>query len=456
MRASTTRRAVLGCMAAGLVASTAAAGLKYADSAEAVKPLGVGAFVPDVSLTTLKGETVGLKQALAGKPTILVFYRGGWCPFCMRHLAGLQQVYDRLGAEGYQLVAVSPDSTASVAAAAAKSEVGYTLLSDLEMEAISAFGLAFKLSPETLVKYRDYGIKLLPTPGTEDRILPVPAVYLVDASGRIEFLHADPDYRKRLDPHAVIAAARGAAALRSTSGVTTESIEYRDGDTLLEGYLAYPAGLKEPRPGVLVFHEWWGLNDYARARARQLAKLGYVALAADVYGKGTVTESAEEAGRLAGIYKGDRNLIRQRGRAALAVLAKHSLCDGSRVAALGYCFGGTCALELTRSGADLRGMISFHGGLDRDPDVENGEIRARVLVCHGAADSYVPASDVAALQVELDEAGADWQMVLYGGAVHSFTSPGAAGIVPRGALYHPLADVRSWEHMRGFLAEVFE
>lgn len=233
----------------------------------------------------------------------------------------------------------------------------------------------------------------------------------------------------------------------------TELIEYRHGDTVLEGYLAYDDARKGARPGVLVVHEWWGLNDYARNRAEQLAELGYIAFALDMYGKGVRLKTPEEAGSFAGRYKADRPLMRARAQAGLDVLKKHELTDPKRIAAIGYCFGGTTVLELARSGADLAGVVSFHGGLGTPAQEDARNIKGKVLVLHGAADPLVPPQEVAAFQDEMRKANVDWQMMFYGGAVHSFTNPQSGNDPSKGVAYNEKADKRSWEAMKVFFGD---
>jgi len=236
----------------------------------------------------------------------------------------------------------------------------------------------------------------------------------------------------------------------------TENVEYRHGDTVLVGYLAYDNAIKGKRPGVLVVHEWWGNNSYSKRRAEQLARLGYVALALDMYGQGIVAKDAKEAGALAGAYRNDRRLMRERASAGLEVLRTHELTDTKRMAAIGYCFGGTAILELARSGTPLAGFVSFHGGLDTpDPrDAEN--IKGKVLVLHGGDDPNVPTELMAAFQDEMRKAGVDWQVFIYGGAVHSFSNPESGNDKSRGVAYDEKADKRSWEAMKMFFAEIFK
>jgi dienelactone hydrolase len=204
---------------------------------------------------------------------------------------------------------------------------------------------------------------------------------------------------------------------------------------------------------MVLVHDWVGLGDYARRRAQEVAALGYVVLAADIYGKGVRAKDPQEAGQLAGKYKGDLPLLRSRARAAFDTLAKDARVDPSKIFAMGYCFGGTTALELARSGAPLAGTISFHGGLStKEPSATKG-VRGPLLILHGAADPYVPPAEVAAFQKEMDGAGVDWQMNSYAGAVHSFTNPAAGNDPSKGAAYDAKADRRSWEAMKVFLAE---
>jgi dienelactone hydrolase len=245
-----------------------------------------------------------------------------------------------------------------------------------------------------------------------------------------------------------------ATALRGAAAIRTEVVEYREGDTTLEGFLAYDDATSGPRPGVVIVHQWKGLSDYEKKRAEMLAGLGYVAFCADIYGQGVRPATAEAAGKLAGKFKGDRPLLRQRVNAALAKLKSLPQCNPQKTAALGYCFGGTTALELARSGAETLGVVSFHGGLGTPTPQDAKNSKARVLALHGADDPFVPAEEVAAFQKEMREAGVDWQLVAYGGAVHSFTDWNATG-PSKGAQYHERTDKRSWEAMRLFLAELF-
>jgi dienelactone hydrolase len=243
------------------------------------------------------------------------------------------------------------------------------------------------------------------------------------------------------------------ASTLAEAAVQTKTVEYRDGEVTLEGYVAWDETTTGRRPGVLVVHDWMGISAETRRRCEMLAGLGYVAFAADVYGRGVRPANAREAAAQAGTYKGDRALFRRRLLLALEQLKRDPRVEGTRTAAIGYCFGGTGVLELARAGADLRAVVTFHGGLDSLHPEDAKAIKAKLLVLHGADDPFVPSDQIAAFQNELRQAGVDWQMVFYGGAVHSFTNPGAGGDNSAGAAYNARADERSWQAMRGFLEE---
>jgi dienelactone hydrolase len=202
-------------------------------------------------------------------------------------------------------------------------------------------------------------------------------------------------------------------------------------------------------------HQWLGLTDYEKHRAEQLAGLGYVAFCADIYGQGIRPKDTSEAGAQAGKYKTDRALLRARVNAGLDVLLKNELVDTQRVAAIGYCFGGTTVLELARSGADIAGAVSFHGGLDSPTPTDGKNIKCKILVCHGADDPYTTPENLAAFENELRSANVDWRLIKYGGAVHSFTQPLAGNDNSKGAAYNERADKRSWADMKSFFAEIF-
>jgi dienelactone hydrolase len=247
-----------------------------------------------------------------------------------------------------------------------------------------------------------------------------------------------------------------AGASVATAEVRTKVVEYKHGDAVLEGYLAWDDAIKGKRPGVLVVHEWTGLGSYAKMRAEKLAGLGYVAFAIDIYGKGIRPKTPQEAGAQAGIYKSDRQLMRARALAGLNVLLGNEMCDTKRVAAIGYCFGGTTVVEIARSGADIAGVVSFHGALDTPNPGDAKNIKCKVLALHGGDDPYVPRKDVEAFEDEMRAGGVDWQLNVYSGAVHSFTNPEAGDDNSKGAAYNAKADRRSWDAMKLFFAEIFQ
>jgi dienelactone hydrolase len=238
--------------------------------------------------------------------------------------------------------------------------------------------------------------------------------------------------------------------------IRTEPVEYHDGPTLLKGFLAYDDATQDVRPGVLVCPEWWGLTDYPKHRAEELAKLGYVAFVADLYGDGRVTADPAEAGAMHAPLMADRKMLRQRTQAALDTLTAHKLVDKTRIAAIGYCFGGAAAIELARAGAPLVGVVSFHGDLSRTPDEGPDHITAKVLVCHGGADTMVTPATLASFEQEMKEAGVDCQINIYSGAKHAFTNPAADTYHLPPVGYNEEADHRSFAAMKDFLAEVFK
>jgi dienelactone hydrolase len=242
----------------------------------------------------------------------------------------------------------------------------------------------------------------------------------------------------------------------SNAAIKTQLVEYKDGTAVLEGVLAYDDAIKEPRPGVLVVHDWLGISENTRRRAVQLAELGYVAFAADIYGKGVRPTSPKEAGALAGSFKKNRAMLRTRVTAALDQLRNNPRVRGARLGAMGYCFGGTTALELARSGANLAGVVSFHGGLDSPTPEDAKAIQAKLLILHGALDPFVPDAEVAAFEKEMNDAKVDWTLVKYSGAVHAFTVVEAGNDPSRGAAYNATADRRSFEAMKTFWAEVLK
>lgn len=229
-------------------------------------------------------------------------------------------------------------------------------------------------------------------------------------------------------------------------------LDYMVGDTKCQGYLAYDMSKAVKRPGVLIIHDWNGIDAYEEGRAMQLAKMGYVALCADIYGKDSKPKNQQESGQQSGKYKADRRLYRERLAGALAELKRDPNVDPNRIAVIGYCFGGTGALEMARAGMDVKGVVSFHGGLDA-AEVEVGPIKSKVLICHGADDPFVPADQVEAFKKEFG--GADMEFVSYPGAVHAFTEPGAGNDPSKGAAFNKAAAEDSWAKMKAFLAKIF-
>lgn len=238
--------------------------------------------------------------------------------------------------------------------------------------------------------------------------------------------------------------------------IITRPVDYESDGVKLQGYLAYDDAQKGKRPAVLIVHEWWGLNDYPKKRAEQIAKLGYVAFAADMYGKGVVAKTPEEAQKLASQFRQDRMLTRKRITAAFDVLKKFDFVDDNKIAAIGYCFGGMVALELARSGADIKGVVGFHTSLDTPRPDDARNIKGKILICTGANDKSVPPEMRQAFQQEMDNAGVDWQMNIYSGAVHAFTNPASGSDPSKGVAYNANADRRSWAAMKLFFDEIFK
>lgn len=232
----------------------------------------------------------------------------------------------------------------------------------------------------------------------------------------------------------------------------TETLDYRDGDVACRGYLAVPDGT-DKRPGIVVAHEAPGLDDHPKRRAGMLAELGYVALALDMYGGGR-TVMGEATMKTMGAFREDRAMTRARARAALDALAAQPRVDAGRLGAMGYCFGGYVVLELARSGAPLKGVVSFHGILDAGVPADARNVKAKILVCTGAEDPLVPPQQLQGFEREMTTAGVDWQVVVYGGAKHAFTNVNADKVGVPALAYDKAADARSWQAMRDFWSEV--
>jgi dienelactone hydrolase len=243
--------------------------------------------------------------------------------------------------------------------------------------------------------------------------------------------------------------------LTSQAAIQTKPIEYKQADITLKGYLVYDDAFSDRRPAVIVFPEWWGLTDYPRMRATQLAQLGYVAFAADLYGQGQSTSDSKQAASWAGELRKDPALLRARATAAFDTLRSQPQVDPNHIAAIGYCFGGTVALELARHGADLNAVCTFHAGLATANPDDARNIKARILINHGGADSLVPDKEVAGFKDEMERANVDWQFITYGHAKHSFTNPNSDRAGMQAVGYNPQADHRSWSALKLFLEESF-
>lgn len=236
--------------------------------------------------------------------------------------------------------------------------------------------------------------------------------------------------------------------------IQSNTIAYLDGDAVLEGFFAYDDALTGQRPVVLIHHAWAGRDEFVAEKAKQLAALGYLAFATDMYGKGILGINPEQNSLLMQPFMQDRGKLQKRLLAGLATVKLMPWADNDRVAAIGFCFGGLCALDLARTGVDIRGVVSFHGLLVAPDNIPAPEIKAKVLVLHGHDDPMVPPDHVLALQNELSLAGADWQVHSYGRTMHAFTNP-LANNPDFGTVYQPIANQRSWLAMQNFLTEVF-
>ncbi|MFQ5471141.1 MAG: dienelactone hydrolase family protein [Gammaproteobacteria bacterium] len=245
----------------------------------------------------------------------------------------------------------------------------------------------------------------------------------------------------------------------SDAEIIATPVDYQQQGTTLKGFIAYDNQFSGKRPAVLVVHEWWGHNEYARKRAKMLAKLGYTALAVDMYGNGKQAAHPEEAGKFASEIAQHRDVGIARFEAAMTLLKNNETVDKNKIAAIGYCFGGAVVLEMARAGLDLDGVVSFHGSLATQAPARNGRVKAKILVAHGEKDPFVKPEDVENFKKEMDAAGVDYHFNVYPDALHSFTNPDATSYGEKFNLplkYDESADHQSWADMKRFLKRVFQ
>jgi dienelactone hydrolase len=236
--------------------------------------------------------------------------------------------------------------------------------------------------------------------------------------------------------------------------IVSNTVNYMDGDTLLEAFFAYDDAIDGRRPAVLINHAWGGRDEFVANKAVKLAELGYVGFALDMYGKGVLGSGPEENAKLMQPFIDDRAKLQQRIGAALSAVKLLPWVDDKKCAAIGFCFGGLCVLDLARTGSDLKGVVSFHGLLGAPGNTEDQRIKAKILALHGHDDPMVPPEQVLAFEQEMTRAGADWQVLVYGNTMHAFTNP-VANDPGFGTVYQADADRRSWIAMKNFLEEAF-
>jgi dienelactone hydrolase len=245
----------------------------------------------------------------------------------------------------------------------------------------------------------------------------------------------------------------------AVAGLVGKEVSYSTSEVTMKGYYVYNDSIAGPRPTVLLVHEWWGLTDNVRRRADMLANMGYAALAVDMYGDGKVAEHPDDAGKFASAVAQNLPTMTARFNAALSLVKKSKFVDTTRIAAIGYCFGGGVVLAMAREGLDLRGVATFHGSIATEHPAVKGVLKAKVLVCNGADDKFVSADAIKALKKEMKAAGADFKFVNYPGAVHGFTNPAATELGKKfnmAIAYNAKADARSWEELRRFLVKAFK
>ena len=250
----------------------------------------------------------------------------------------------------------------------------------------------------------------------------------------------------------------GLGSVAAQAAVQGRDVSYKANGTTLKGYIVYDDSFKGKRPGVLVVHEWWGQNEYARKRARMLAELGYTALAVDMYGNGKMADHPDEANKFASEVSKNMQMSKARFEAGMQLLRKEKTVDARKIAAFGYCFGGSVVLNMARMGENLKGVASFHGSLDSAINVNPGQIKARIVSFTGDDDPMIGAAKVAAFKQEMDRAKANYRVVTYPGAMHAFTNPEADALGKKFNLplaYNAAADKDSWQQATVFLREVF-
>jgi len=242
-------------------------------------------------------------------------------------------------------------------------------------------------------------------------------------------------------------------------GIVVKEVTYTADSLTMKGYLAFNDAIKDRRPGVLVIHEWWGNNDYSRKRAEMLAKIGYVALALDMYGNGSQADNPEDAGKMAGEVMKNISVMKARFIAAMDLLKNDEHVDSTLIGTIGYCFGGGVALAMAREGVGLKAVVSFHGSLATQHPAEKGKLIAKILVCNGAADKFIPDDDIKKLKGEMKTAGADFKFVNYPGALHAFSNPDATELGKKFNLpiaYNADADKKSWSEMQKWFKRAFK
>ena len=245
----------------------------------------------------------------------------------------------------------------------------------------------------------------------------------------------------------------------ANAAIVTKEVKYTDGETEMKGYLTYDDAIKEKRPGVLVVHEWWGHNDYARKRARMLAKMGYRAMAIDMYGNGKTADHPKDAGMFAGAVRKNLPLAKKRFMAAYDYLQKQGNVDKSKMASIGYCFGGGITLEMIRNNVDLDVAAVFHGSLGTENKAKAGQVKTKVIVLNGEADPFIKPESIVAFKQEMKDAGITYEFFNYPGAKHAFTNPGATKLGQKFSIpleYQADADKQSWAEMSKFFKKYLD